>query len=294
MRTQDIPQRRFVLIAGPTAAGKSGLAGKIASERGGTVVNADAMQVYSCWRVLTARPSAADEAAVPHALYGHVRHDAPYSVGTWLEELKRLVATDERTLVIVGGTGLYFTALTAGLSSIPEIPPEIRDRSGRIVGDRGVDALLADLAESDARTYEAIDKSNTARVRRAWEVLKATGRGMAFWHERTGAPLLPLAETYPILLHVRRGRLAERIAHRAEAMASGGALEECSAMAEGWNPALPSSKAIGAREFMDHVEGRLSLEEAVARTIVSTRRYAKRQMTWFRGRMRDWNWVEAE
>ncbi len=293
MRTQDIPQRRFVLIAGPTAAGKSGLAEKIASERAGTVINADAMQVYSCWRVLTARPSAADEAAVPHSLYGHVRHDAPYSVGSWLKELERLVAADARTLVIVGGTGLYFTALTTGLSSIPDIPPEIRDRSGRIVRDRGVDALLGDLAESDTRTYETIDKSNMTRVRRAWEVLEATGRGMAFWHERTGTPLLPLSETYPILLHARRERLSGRIAHRAKAMARGGALEECSAMAEGWNPALPSSKAIGAREFMAHVEGRLSLDEAVARTIISTRRYAKRQMTWFRGRMQDWNWVET-
>ena len=293
MRTQDIPQRRFVLIAGPTAAGKSGLAQEIASERAGIVVNADAMQVYSCWRVLTARPSAADEAAVPHALYGHVRHDAPYSVGSWLEELKRLVAADGRTLVIVGGTGLYFTALTIGLSAIPDIPSEIRVCSGRIIRDRGVDALLRDLAESDARTYEAIDKSNSARVRRAWEVLKATGHGMAFWHERTGAPLLPLSEAYPIVLHARRTRLAERIAHRAEAMASSGALEECSAMAEGWNPALPSSKAIGAREFMAHIEGRLSLDEAVARTIISTRRYAKRQMTWFRRRMQHWNWVET-
>lgn len=294
MRTQDIPQRRFVLIAGPTAAGKSGLAQEIASERAGIVVNADAMQVYSCWRVLTARPSSADEEAVPHALYGHVRHDAPYSVGSWLEELKKLVAADGRTLVIVGGTGLYFSALTVGLSSIPGIPSEIRDRSGRIVRDRGVDALLGDLAESDARTYETIDKSNTARIRRAWEVLKATGHGMAFWHERTGAPLLPLSETHPILLHAPRTRLAERIAHRAEAMARGGALEECSAMAEGWNPALPSSKAIGAREFMAHIDGRISLEDAVARMIVSTRRYAKRQMTWFRGRMRDWNWVKTE
>lgn len=294
MRTLDIPQRRFVLIAGPTAAGKSGLAQEIASERDGIVVNADAMQVYSCWRVLTARPSAADEAALPHALYGHVRHDAPYSVGSWLEELEYLIAAEARTLVIVGGTGLYFSALTTGLASIPDIPAEIRSRSGRIARDRGVNALLGDLAESDARTYESIDKSNTARVKRAWEVLTATGRGMTYWHERTGSPLLSPSETYPILLHTPRSRLVERIAHRAEAMARRGALAECSAMAGGWNPALPSSKAIGAREFMAHVEGELSLEEAVTRTIVSTRRYAKRQMSWFRGRMKDWNWVETD
>ncbi|OIQ05561.1 MAG: tRNA (adenosine(37)-N6)-dimethylallyltransferase MiaA, partial [Rhodobacteraceae bacterium CG2_30_10_405] len=185
-----------VLIAGPTASGKSGLALKLAERQGGVIVNADALQVYACWRVLTARPSAADEALVPHRLYGHVGRDQDYSVGHWLREVAQVLASDARP-IIVGGTGLYFTALTAGLAAIPAIPAMVRAEGDarRRAGD--VAGMLAGL---DPATRAAIDPQNPARVQRAWEVLRATGRGLADWQATTGPALLPLAGAQALVL----------------------------------------------------------------------------------------------
>ena len=275
---------RPVLIAGATASGKSALAAAIARVGGGLIVNADALQIYRCWRVLTARPSAAEEATLPHALYGHVPCDAAYSVGAWLRDVAPLLAAARRP-ILVGGTGLYFSALTEGLADIPPVPPEVRAEAEARIEAAGIGALLSEL---DAVTASAIDRQNPVRVQRAWEVWRATGRGLADWQVDTPRPLLPLAAAQPILLDVPREFLADRIAARFDTMLAAGALDEVRALGDDWNPRHPSARAIGAAELRAHLEGRLTLEEARDRAVVATRQYAKRQRTWFRARMRTW------
>jgi len=280
----DIPKGRPVLIAGPTACGKSALAMRIAEARGGIVVNADAMQVYGNWRVLTARPPAEDETRVAHRLFGHVAGDEPYSVGRWLRELAPLLRDGPRP-VIVGGTGLYFTALTEGLADIPAIPPAIRNEAAALVARGGLGALLDGL---DAATLAAIDRQNPMRVQRAWEVLRATGRGLADWQADTPPPLLPPGGCVRLLIEAPGDWLGERIATRFDAMLREGVLDEARANLPGWSPALPSAKAIGAVELVAHLRGQMPLKAARAAAIVATRQYAKRQRTWFRARMRKW------
>ena len=273
-----------VLIAGPTASGKSGLALKLAERQGGVIVNADALQVYACWRVLTARPSAADEALVPHRLYGHVGRDQDYSVGHWLREVAQVLASDARP-IIVGGTGLYFTALTAGLAAIPAIPAQVRAEGDarRRAGD--VAGMLAGL---DPATRAAIDRQNPARVQRAWEVLRATGRGLADWQAATGPALLPLARAQALVLAPDPAWLGARIDARFDAMMAAGALDEVRAQLPHWNPAQPSARAIGARELVAYLRGEIGRDHAVALARIASRQYAKRQRTWFRSRMAGW------
>lgn len=274
-----------VLIAGPTASGKSALALEIAERFGGVVVNADAIQVFENWRVLTARPSEEDLARAPHALYGHVPYDAEYSVGHWLRDLEPFLAGGSRP-IITGGTGLYFTALTEGLADIPETPKELREEANAIVASDGFETLLEQL---DDLTRSRIDTLNPMRVQRAWEVLQATGRGLADWQDSTPPPRLPLSETIPILFDVNKEWLNQRIARRFEAMIQQGALEEAEANLPTWDPALLSSKAIGAPELIAHLRGELSLEEAATLATIATRQFAKRQRTWFRSKMRKWH-----
>ncbi len=282
---------RPVLLAGATASGKSALALAIARAHGGSVVNADALQVYRDWRILTARPSPEDEARAPHLLYGHVGFRTPWSVGDWLRALAPILAEhrqDGRPLVIVGGTGLYFTALTEGLAEIPPISPRTRARAEAIVAAEGHEALVADLARRDPRTHERIDLANPVRVQRAWEVLAETGRGLAAWQDETPPPLLPAEMAQPFVLSLPPPVLAERIERRFDAMMAAGALEEVRALRPVWDPHLPAAKAIGARELMAHLEGRLSLDEAVAAAKRATRDYARRQRKWFRRKMAGW------
>ncbi len=280
----DISPSPPVLIAGPTASGKSALALAIARAQGGVVVNADALQVFANWRVLTARPSELEEEIAPHALYGHVPGDQDYSVGQWLRDLAPILTAGLRP-IIVGGTGLYFTALTEGLADIPLTPPEIRAKADARMAEEGPEALLAEL---DAATLARIDHLNPARVQRAWEVLATTGRGLASWQDDTPPPLLPLGEVTALMIDAPRDWLRERIERRFDAMLAGGALEEARANLPGWSDSLPSAKAIGARELIAHIEGRLSLDEARSRAIVASQQYAKRQRTWFRARMQAW------
>ncbi|PRX32675.1 tRNA dimethylallyltransferase [Meinhardsimonia xiamenensis] len=278
-----------VLIAGPTAAGKSAVALELALREGREVVNADALQVYANWRVLTARPTQAEEEAAPHRLYGHVGREEPYSVGHWLRELAPILeaarAEGRPAPVIVGGTGLYLTALTEGLAEIPEVPSGIRAESEARLAAEGVEALIAEL---DAETAARIDLANPVRVQRAWEVLRATGRGLAAWQAQTPPPLVPLAQAQAFVIEAPRDWLNARIERRFDAMMAMGALEEARANLEGWNPSLPSSKAIGAAELIAHLQGRMSLAEATEAAKTATRQYAKRQRSWFRSRMKAW------
>jgi tRNA dimethylallyltransferase len=275
------------VIAGATASGKSALALEIARSQGGVIVNADALQVWSCWRVLSARPSAEEEVEAPHVLYGHLRRDADYSVGHWLREVGQILQGPERP-IIVGGTGLYLTALTDGLAEIPQIPAEIRAEADRFLGRAGHEAMLAEL---DPATSARIDQKNPARIQRAWEVLRATGRGLADWQAETGAPLLPLSACTALVLDADRDWLADRIDRRFEMMVAAGVLDEVRAVLPDWSASALWAKAIGAPELVSHLRGDISLPEAITAAQASSRQYAKRQRSWFRGRMRDWRWI---
>lgn len=279
---ETIAPDRPVLIAGPTASGKSGLALQIAEAQGGVIVNADALQVYEGWQVLTARPSAQDLARAPHALYGHVPFEAEYSVGAWLRDLAPYLAG--KRPIIVGGTGLYFRALTEGLADIPPVPPQVRAEADGL----SLRALLIEVERHDPEILVRIDTANRMRVQRAWEVWRATGKPLSAWQAETGRPLLPLAQTCPLVLMPDRDWLAERIVQRFDLMLEGGALEEARANLPRWNRAGGAAKAIGAPELMAHLRGEMTLEAAREAAIIATRQYAKRQRTWFRARMRAW------
>lgn len=279
-----IDTHRPVLIAGPTASGKSALALRIAERRGGVIVNADALQVYGCWRILTARPGADDLARAPHVLFGHVGQDAPYSVGHWLTEVAEVVRKRERP-IIVGGTGLYLSALTEGLSAIPPVPPEVRAEADARLARDGTSALAAEL---DGATAARIDRQNPARVQRAWEVLRATGRGLADWQRDRGRPLLTRNEVVALRLDVPRETLARRIADRFDAMLAAGVLEEVRANLDAWDPSRPWARAIGAADLVAHLRDGVGLDDVRSRAIISTCQYAKRQRTWLRARMADW------
>jgi tRNA dimethylallyltransferase len=282
MQIDGISREAPVLIAGPTASGKSALAMELAARDGRLIVNADALQVYANWRILTARPSPEDEAALPHALYGHVPGTSTYSVGHWLREVAPLLS---RPVIIVGGTGLNFTALTRGLAEIPPIPPEVRTEANARLKAEGHAALLAEL---DPATAARIDRQNPVRIQRAWEVLRATGRGLASWQDDTPAPLLPLDQAEALVLVPDVAWLNDRIERRFHQMLSAGALDEARANLPDWDPKRPSSKAIGAPELIAHLRGEIPLPEATETAILASRQYAKRQRTWFRSNMGAW------
>lgn len=285
---------RPVLIAGPTASGKSALAMEIAARDGGVIVNADALQVYENWRLLSARPSTEDEAALPHRLFGHVPAEISYSVGEWLRDVAELLTVWRQDggarPVIVGGTGLYFRALTEGLVEIPPVPAEVRAAADamRLNGD-----LKEMIAALDPESAARIDLRNPARVQRAWEVLRTTGRGIAAWQDETPAPDLPLTEAETVVIDAPKAWLTPRIERRFDLMLAEGALAEAEANLPGWDPGRPSSRAIGAPELIAHLRGEMTLAEAREAAIIATRQYAKRQRTWFRARMKGWTTFSA-
>jgi tRNA dimethylallyltransferase len=233
--------------------------------------------------VLSARPSAEEEARAPHALYGHVGRETTYSVGHWLREVAPLL--DGPRPIVVGGTGLYFSALTEGLAEIPATPPEIRAQADAI-------ALPDLVAGLDAETRGRIDLANRARVQRAWEVLRATGRGIAAWQVDTPPPLLPLPRAQPIVLRPDPAWLNARIARRFDAMLQEGALDEARAALPHWQPAAPWARAIGAPELVAHLRGETDLATAREAAIIASRQYAKRQRSWFRSRMGEWRGLD--
>lgn len=281
---------RPLLIAGPTASGKSALALAVAERDGGVVINADASQVYGCWRVLSARPSDAELARAPHRLYGHVECGVRYSTGAWLRDVAGALAEARAAglrPIVVGGTGLYFTALTEGLAAIPEIPVEVRAQSLAMLAAGRVGAMLDDLAREDAETFGRIDRDNPMRVQRAWDVLRATGRGLADWHRTTPAPLVE--DAVKVVLDPDISRLDNNIKARLSEMVEHGALSECRAFVHaGYDPSLPSARVLGAPQLMAHLRGEMGLDEAVGAAATATRQYAKRQRTWMRNRMGAW------
>ena len=269
-----------VLIAGPTASGKSALALAIAQAQGGVIVNADASQVYDCWRVISARPSIQEIAQAPHLLYGHVDARSSYSVGHWLREVSQILAQQQRP-IIVGGTGLYFNALTVGLADIPPVSQAVRSNANATPLDDMVAAL-------DAETASRIDLNNPRRVQRAWEVLPATGRGLADWQDTTPPPVLELSQCHAIAVHADKDWLYARIVRRFDQMLEQGALDEVAAVLETYDPTLPAHQAIGVPELVCYLKGKLTLDVARMDAIIATRQYAKRQRTWLRKNTYNW------
>jgi len=283
-----------VLIAGPTASGKSAAALELAEDIGGVVINADSMQVYREAPILTAQPSAEDRARAPHLLYGHVSAREVYSVGRWRDDAAK--ALDEaramgRVPIFAGGTGMYFMALTDGLSHIPATPDEVRDTARALLDDIGVEALHARLAERDPLTASKLRPSDPQRVLRAYEVLESTGRSLAQWQEAPGEPVLKDARLAAFVLDPSRDTRRARIAERFEKMLEAGALDEARAL-EGLDPSLPAAKLLGLRPLQALAKGTLTRGEALDGAITATRQFAKRQMTWFRHRMPHYIWYD--
>lgn len=297
MKRSDGMLENAILIAGPTASGKSRLALDLARRSGGTIVNADSMQVYAILRLLTARPSEAEMGAVPHALYGHVHPREAYSTGRWLGEVEALAAKGalgDAPPIFVGGTGLYFKALLEGLSPMPDIPKAVREKWRTRLEAEGAGALHAVLADQDGQAAAVLQSNDGQRIVRALEVLEASGRSILDWQAATGKPLVDAESAQLMVLEPERAEVVARIERRFDAMVEEGALEEVRALvALNLPPRMPAMKAIGVRELAAVLAGTMALPEAVAKAKAATRQYAKRQSTWFRNQF-DARWQRMQ
>ncbi|MGR9394103.1 tRNA (adenosine(37)-N6)-dimethylallyltransferase MiaA [Rhizobium leguminosarum] len=280
-----------ILITGPTASGKSALAVELAKRHDGVVVNADSMQVYDTLRVLTARPSEEEMQGVPHHLYGHVPAGAAYSTGGWLRDVSALLPTLRaagRLPVFVGGTGLYFMALTGGLSDMPEIPEALRKALRSRLLEEGTDGLYAELAVADPAMAASLNRQDGQRIVRALEVMKATGRSIADFQGQSGPVIIDAAQARKIVVLPDRAVLHQRINGRFEKMLQQGAEDEVRALLALDLPAeAPVMKAIGVSQITAMVRGEMTRDEVLEKGAAATRQYAKRQMTWFRNQMDD-------
>lgn len=289
---------KAVLIAGPTASGKSALAVEIAQRLGGTVVNTDSMQVYADLRIITARPTQAEEALVPHRLYGHVDGAVNYSAMRYAEDVAAVLGSLRQNgslPVLVGGTGLYFKALTEGFSAIPPVPEAVRSAFRSRVAEQETSQLHAELGRLDPAMAERLKPADRMRIMRALEVHLATGRSIAsFQGERHPGPLdgVPMLKLF---ISPEREEVRRRIDRRFEQMIAQGALDEVAALRERrLDPLLPVMRAHGVPGLIAHLEGSLGLDEAITRGQADTRAYAKRQVTWFRHQMAGWQAVAPE
>ena len=287
-----------ILIAGPTASGKSALALRLAEARRGIIVNADSMQVYAELRILTARPSAEDEARAPHRLYGHRPAAEAYSVAAWLGEVAPMIAEARAggpPLIIVGGTGLYFKALMEGLSPVPGIPDAIRAHWRAEAAAKGAAALHGILCERDPVMAGRLAPSDPQRIARALEVLDATGLSLSLWQQREGERLLAAGEAGTLYVSPPRDTLYRRCDTRLDAMMKAGALDEVGQLQElRLDPALPVMRALGVRPMLAHLSGALDFEAALEQAKTETRHYAKRQLTWARRNMIAWKHTLAQ
>jgi tRNA dimethylallyltransferase len=281
-----------VLIAGPTASGKSALALRLAERIGGAVINADSMQVYGDLAVITARPTAAEQARVPHLLYGHVDAAVNYSVGQYVADAGRALAEvrrSQRVAIFAGGTGLYFKALTAGLAAVPPIPADIRVGVRARLAQNGAVALHAELQRRDPVSAARLNPNDRTRVARALEVIAATGRSLTAWQQEGLPALIDPARAVRIFIAPDRAALYGRIDARFATMLAAGALDEVRRLAaRQLDPLLPAMKAHGVPWLIRHLAGEISLVAAADKARQDTRHYAKRQFTWFRHQLGDW------
>jgi tRNA dimethylallyltransferase len=287
-----------ILIAGPTASGKSALAMALAETLGGEVINADSMQVYRDLRIITARPTPDEEHRVPHRLYGHVDAAENYSVGRWCTDAAAALDAAQavgKTAIVVGGTGLYFNTLTRGIAAVPPIPAEIRKDVRARLANEGAPALHAELSARDSAGAARLRPGDRARVTRALEVMLATGRSLFDWHDDNKPPTLDLAGVAKVFLMPERDELLKRIDTRFDAMMASGALDEVRALAaREFDPNLPAMKAHGVPWLIRYLKGEIALAEAVEGGKRDTRQYTKRQATWFRNQLPQFEWVEPQ
>ena len=293
-----VSEPEIILIAGPTASGKSALALELAEKLRGVIVNADSMQVYRDLRVITARPTPKEEARVPHRLYGRIDAAENYSVGRWRTDAAATLDTTKRygrAAIVVGGTGLYFNALVRGLAAVPPIPDEIREEVRARLESEGINKLHTELMQRDPAAAARLMPGDRARITRALEVVLATGRSLLQWHEEGNAASLDAARAAKIFLSPDRDALMRRIDTRFDEMVTSGAIEEVQALAaRGLDPNLPAMKAHGVPWLIRHQHGEISLEEAAEGAKRDTRQYTKRQATWFRNQLPEFAWVEPE
>jgi tRNA dimethylallyltransferase len=291
-------ESKVVLIAGPTASGKSALALRFAQTTDGVIINTDSMQVYRDLRVITARPTLEEEALAPHRLYGHVDAAVNYSAGQWVSDAAKVLAelrAQNRMAIFTGGSGLYFKALTRGLSAVPAIAAEIRDDVRARLERDGVEALHAELSLRDPTSAERLNPRDRTRIARALEVVEATGRSLTEWHRDGLPPLLPPGQFRAIFVSPDRDTLYARIDARYDAMLERGALQEVEQLAaRHLDPLLPAMKAHGVPSLIRHIKGKISREEAAAIGRNDTRHYAKRQFTWFRHQLPEFDWVTPQ
>jgi tRNA dimethylallyltransferase len=281
----------ITLLAGPTASGKSRRALEMAQRTGTVIINADSQQLYADLRVLSARPSPEEEAQADHRLYGAADAADAWSVGRWSRAVMPVLselAAAKRPALLVGGTGLYFTALTKGLADIPDVPVEVRNAAGEAFDAEGEPRFRRALAEVDPAAEARIETGDRQRLTRAWAVARHTGRALSDWTGDT-TPLLAPGSWTGMVVEPERGTLYANCDQRVSQMVEAGALDEVRALvARGLDPTLPAMKAVGVREFAAHLSGEATLGAAVEATRQATRNYAKRQLTWFRNQTPGW------
>lgn len=286
-----------ILIAGQTASGKSGLALKLAQSVNGVIVNADSMQVYRELQILTARPDQAEMAGIEHTLYGHVGARTPYSVGHWLDDVEQVlkeITEQGKRAIIVGGTGLYFKGLLEGLSPVPDISGEIRDKWRQQALDQSVD-LHAALMELDPEMADRLRSTDRQRLARALEVVEGTGKSLLHWQKQPEISLLAPETTVKFVIDIERPELYARCDQRFDGMIEKGAIEEVKKLLDlQLPPTLPSMRALGVRPLSAFLAGEITKPEAIEKAKTETRQYAKRQSTWLKSNMIAWNRVNLK
>ncbi|UXN05501.1 tRNA (adenosine(37)-N6)-dimethylallyltransferase MiaA [Bartonella sp. HY761] len=291
-------KNNVILIAGPTASGKSQLAIDLALAYDGVIINTDSMQIYDVLNLLTARPSPRELAQAPHHLYGHVSPKLFFSTGHWLENVQQLLYDNQianKTLIFVGGTGLYFRALIGGVAQMPEIPNHIREKWRNALIEKGAPTLHEVLSTEDPITAERLNPNDGQRIARALEIIEATQKSITWWQAQKTQPLINAENAIKIVLAPERQSNKSRISLRLDQMVKFGALDEVETLlALDLAPSMPAMKAIGVREFSNFLSGKAPLNEALERAKIETYQYAKRQMTWFRNQFKeDWQHFES-
>jgi len=289
--------KRALLIAGPTASGKTAMAIARSQADNSLIINSDSMQVYDVLNIISARPNAQELAAAPHRMYGHVDPSQRYSTGAWLRDVQDIIDGEGwsyQNLIFVGGTGLYFDALINGFAEIPDVPKEVIQQVEEMIQPLDADGRAKLLADKDPEMARRLQAPDPQRVARAISVMEATNKSLAHWQDEPNAPsVISDFQIEKIVLNPERDILRERIAHRFELMMEQGAIEEVEQIRVlDLDTTLPSMRAIGVPEVGAYLDGQLSLEEATEKSIIATHQYAKRQRTWFRNRMKDWRWID--